>query len=164
VRSREVIEMYLDAGVDRVVIGSAALKDWPWFVSLLKDSALDSGRLALGLDAREGKVAAEGWTQQLETCAADLAGQVSGSGLGAIVYTDIARDGMLAGVNIDATGRIVEATDVDVIASGGVAGIEDVSRCLEIGCAGVIVGKAMYEGKIDLSEAIEVARVGSPTE
>ncbi len=160
IRSREVIDMYLEAGVSRLVIGSAALRDWSWFENLLDDPDLDSAALALGLDARAGQVAAQGWTQQLETTALELARRVSGSGLGAIVYTDIARDGMLAGVSLESTRQIVESTDVGVIASGGVAGIEDIENCLEIGCAGVIVGKALYEGKIDLKQAIGLARTG----
>lgn len=157
IRDRRTIDMYLAAGVSRLVIGSAALKNWAWFESLLDDPDLEASSLALGLDAREGKLAAQGWTEQLETTALDLAGRVAGSKLGAIVYTDIARDGMLKGVNIEATRRIVEATDVGVIASGGVAGQEDIRRCREIGCSGVIVGKAMYEGRLELDQALRAA-------
>lgn len=157
IRDRRTMDMYLGAGVSRLVIGSAAVKNWPWFESLLDDPVLDAGALALGLDAREGKLAAQGWTEQLETTALDLARRVAGSKLGAIVYTDIARDGMLEGVNIDATRRLVEATDVGVIASGGVAGQTDIRRCRDIGCMGVIVGKAMYEGRLKLDQALRAA-------
>lgn len=157
VRDTDRITMLLELGVARLVIGSAALKDWNWFESLLSDPAIPSDRLALGLDARNGYLAAEGWTEQLDLRALDLARQVSGTGLGAIVYTDIARDGMLAGVNIEATAELVEATDVPVIASGGVTTIEDIRRCREIDCGGAILGKALYEQKIELSEALVAA-------
>ncbi len=157
VRDTDRVTMLLALGVSRLVIGSAALKDWSWFESLLSDPAIPSDRLALGLDARNGYLAAEGWTEQLDLRALDLARQVSGSGLGAIVYTDIARDGMLAGVNVDATAELVEATDVPVIASGGVTTLDDIRRCREIGCGGAILGKALYEQKIDLAQALAAA-------
>jgi phosphoribosylformimino-5-aminoimidazole carboxamide ribotide isomerase len=156
VRDRASIDSLLDEGADRLVIGSAALKNWAWFEQLLGEADLP-GRLALGLDAREGRVAAEGWTEQLETTAVELAGRVGGSGLGAIVYTDIARDGMLSGVNVEATAEIVGATDVPVIASGGLSSVEDVRACRDAGCAGAILGRAMYEGKLTLSAALRAA-------
>lgn len=154
VRDRSRIDLLLDAGVDRVVIGSAAMKRWDWFEALLADDSLDTARLALGLDARDGFLAAEGWTEQLDLRAVDLARRVAGSGLGAIVYTDIARDGMLAGVNLSATAEIVAATDVPVVASGGVASLGDLRHCRAIGCGGVILGKAIYEGRIQLPDAL----------
>lgn len=158
VRDRAAIDALLAAGVHRLVVGSAALKNWTWFESLLADDSIDNARLALGLDARDGRVAAEGWTEQLEQRADDFARRVSGSGLGAIVYTDIARDGMLQGVNIEATAAIVEATDVPVIASGGVHDLSDIHQCRKIGCGGVIIGKALYEGKIELTQALAAAK------
>jgi phosphoribosylformimino-5-aminoimidazole carboxamide ribotide isomerase len=157
VRDSQRIRMLLDLGVRRLVIGSAALKNWAWFESLLTDETIPSGRIALGLDARDGLLAAEGWTEQLDLRALDLARQVSGSGLGAIVYTDIARDGMLSGVNVEATAELVDVTDVPVVASGGVSTIEDIRRCREIGCGGAILGKALYERKVDLGEALAAA-------
>lgn len=156
-RNEDVIRQMLSGGADRVVVGSAAVKDWPWFLRLLEKADL-VGKLALGLDARQGLLAVHGWTEQSDTTAEELARQVSGSSLGAIVYTDIARDGMLSGVNVEATARVIQATDVPVIASGGVGSLDDVSRCRDIGCAGVIIGRAWYEGRIDLPEAI--ARAG----
>lgn len=141
----------------RLVIGSAAMKDWPWFESLLGDPRVGAGRLALGLDARNGRLAAQGWTEQLELEAVEVARRVKGSGLGAIVYTDIARDGMLTGVNVEATAQIVAATDVPVIASGGVGSLADVEACGRAGCAGVIIGKAWYEGRVDLAAACRLA-------
>lgn len=156
-RSEEAIRKMYAIGVSRVVVGSAALKDWDWFERLLNDAEL-AGNLALALDARDGKVAAQGWTEQLETTAVELARRVAGSKLGAIVYTDIESDGMLTGVNIKATRQMVEATDVPIIASGGVAGVEDIRQCRRAGCAGAIIGKAYYEGKIDLKDAIAEAQ------
>ncbi len=155
-RDAAAIDAMLADGADRVVVGSAALADWPWFEKLLSDANL-APKLALGLDAREGDLAARGWTAATGLKATDLAARVRGSRLGAIVYTDIARDGLLGGVNIEATAAVIAATDVPVIASGGVASIEDIRRCRRIGCGGAIVGKAYYEGKIELKEAIACA-------
>lgn len=157
-RSDAAVEAMLGLGVARVVVGSAAMKDWAWFERLASRRDL-AGRLALGLDARGGNVAAEGWTEQLDTPARDLARRVRGWSLGAIVYTDIARDGMLAGVNVEATAELAAETDVPVIASGGVTTLDDVRRCREAGCAGAIIGRAYYEGRIDLAEALRIARV-----
>jgi phosphoribosylformimino-5-aminoimidazole carboxamide ribotide isomerase len=156
-RDDRAVERMLNMGARRIVVGSAALKNWAWFESLLSRPAM-AGKLALGLDARDGLLAAHGWTDLTELRAQDLAARVKGSSLGAIVYTDIARDGMLGGVNLAATAAVVAATDVPVIASGGVGSLEDIRSCAKIGCGGVIVGRAYYEGKIDLSEAFEIAR------
>lgn len=155
-RDNDTIGYMLKELADRVVVGSAALKNWAWFEGLLRDREL-AGRLALGLDARGGYLAAEGWTEQLTETAGELAGRVAGSGLGAIVYTDIARDGMLCGVNVEATKELVSATDVPIIASGGIQSIEDILLSREFGCSGVIVGRAYYEGKIDIARAIAEA-------
>ena len=158
VRDSLAIETMRKAGVARVVIGSAAVKNWAWFEGLLQDQTLGGASLALGLDARGGCLAAEGWSEQLSVLAVDLARRVRGSGLGAIVYTDIARDGMLTGANLRSTADLIAETDVPVVASGGVASIDDVLACRQIGCAGVIVGRAWYEGKIDLHLACELAK------
>lgn len=158
IRDTGAVEALRDVGVARLVIGSAAMKNWLWFEGLLSGGAFPAEMFALGLDARDGQLAAEGWTEQLALAATELAGRVCGTGLGAIVYTDIARDGMLTGTNLPATRQIIDATDAPVIASGGVASIEDVRGCREIGCAGVIIGRAWYEGKIDLAQACEIGR------
>ena len=157
-RTDAYIMSLLDEGVDRVVVGSAALKNWKWFEGLLGRPEL-SGKLALGLDARKGKLAADGWTHQVDSTAVEIASVVKGMPLGAIIYTDISRDGMLTGVNIEATAEIIAASSQAVIASGGVAGYEDIGLCRNIGCAGVIIGKAYYEGRIDIAKAIELAGV-----
>jgi phosphoribosylformimino-5-aminoimidazole carboxamide ribotide isomerase len=156
-RSEAAIDAMLSGGADRVVVGSAAMEDWAWFERLAKRADL-TGRLALGLDARGGKLASRGWTRQLKTSAVEIARRTRGWALGAIVYTDIARDGMMTGPNLAATGEIVTATDVPVIASGGVSSLDDVAACKRVGCAGVIVGRAYYEGRIDLAEAIRLGR------
>ena len=155
-RDEAAVDAMLACGVRRVVIGSAALKDWPWFEKLASRPDL-AGRLALGLDARDGRLALHGWTQQVEATAVELAGRVAGWPLGAIVYTDIARDGMMAGVNVEATAEVVAATDVPVIASGGLSTLADVRRCRDIGCSGAIIGRAWYEGAIDLAAAVRAA-------
>jgi len=160
-RDTASVESMLAAGVARVVVGSAALKHWAWFERLVSRGDL-AGAVALGLDAREGRLAIHGWTEQTDLLAVDIARRVRGWGLGAIVYTDIARDGMLEGVNVDATADVIAATDVGVIASGGVATLDDVVRCREIGCSGAIIGRAYYEGRIDLVEAIKAAAGNVP--
>jgi len=155
-RDAATIEAMLGDGVARVVVGSAALENWEWFEGLLSREDL-AGRIALGLDARDGRLAVHGWRKQLDVTAVEIAGRVRGWPLGAIVYTDIARDGMLAGVNVRATASVIGATDVPVVASGGLADLDDVRACKEIGCAGAIVGKAWYDGRIDLARACELA-------
>jgi phosphoribosylformimino-5-aminoimidazole carboxamide ribotide isomerase len=161
IRSDDVARQMIDEGVDRLVIGSAALENWEWFESLVarKDFAV---RIALGLDAREGNLATRGWLTQTKVMATDIAARVKGWPLGAIIYTDIARDGMLTGVNAEALTEMMSVTNVPVIASGGVASLADVKRCKQIGCAGVIVGRAYYEGKIDIREACQAALGQAP--
>ncbi len=155
-RSEEVVRRMLDDGADRVVIGSAAMENWEWFEELL--TRTDMGRqLALGLDARAGKLAIHGWEKLTDAVAVEVARRVTGSDLGAIVYTDITRDGMLGGANLEAATELVSATDVPIIVAGGVSSIEDVRQLRTIGSRGVIIGKAYYEGKIDLAEAIAEA-------
>jgi phosphoribosylformimino-5-aminoimidazole carboxamide ribotide isomerase len=155
-RSDKAVDAMIEAGADRVVVGSAAMRDWAWFERLARRDDLVA-KVALGLDAREGMLAAYGWTEQTTLRAVDMARRVNGWPLGAIVYTDIARDGMLQGVNIEATGEIVRSCDVPVIASGGVTDIDDIRRCRQIGCGGAIVGKAWYDGRIDLARAFAAA-------
>jgi len=138
------------------VVGSAALANWPWFERLVQRADL-LGRIALGLDAREGRLAIKGWTEATEETAAELAERVRDRPVAAIIYTDIARDGMLLGPNIPATAELVEAADVPVIAAGGVSSLDDLAQCKAIGCAGVVVGRAYYEGKIDLRLALKLA-------
>lgn len=155
-RDEGTIEVMLQTGVARAVVGSQALSDWPWFERLVARPDL-VGRIALALDARGGRLAVHGWKNQTNLAAPQVARRTRGWPLGAIIYTDIDRDGMLEGVNFDATAELIASTDVPVIASGGVGSLEDVARCKQIGCAGVIIGRAYYEGRIDLKRAIELA-------
>jgi phosphoribosylformimino-5-aminoimidazole carboxamide ribotide isomerase len=157
IRDDQSVSAALELGVTRVIIGSAALKNWAWFTALVgrKDMA---GKVVLGVDARDGKLAAHGWTEATDLDVMTVAEQARNLPLAAIVYTDIRRDGMLCGPDLATTQRIVAQTALPVIASGGMSSLDDVAACGKIGCAGVILGRSLYEGKIDLAEAIKVAR------
>jgi len=161
IRTRRSIMQLLDAGATRVIIGTRSLEDWDWFRDTVHQQAL-AGKIVLGIDARDGKLAVRGWTEQTDVAAVDVASRVRGWALAAIVYTDISRDGMLAGPNLDRTQEIAESTDVPVIASGGVTSIDDVRRLTALPVAGAIIGRALYEGKIDLAEAIRAAGFQPP--
>ncbi len=154
VRDMRTVAGWLDKGVSRVIIGTAALKD-PDFVR--EAARLYPGRVAVGIDARDGRVAVEGWAMQSDVSALDLGRIFEDSGVAAIIYTDIARDGALQGLNIMQTVALAEALSIPVIASGGLASIEDVKRLLEPDCAklaGAISGRALYDGRLDAAEAL----------
>ena len=153
IRSRESAARYLDMGVRWVIIGTQAVKD-PEFVGALCGQY--PGQVIVGIDAKDGKVATEGWAEVSAVRAVDLARRFAEAGVAAIVYTDIARDGMLSGVNVDATRELAEAGGIPVIASGGVATLADVqalARHARSGIVGAITGRAIYEGTLDLAEA-----------
>jgi phosphoribosylformimino-5-aminoimidazole carboxamide ribotide isomerase len=154
VRSREKIAELLDLGLSRLVVGTRALKEPDWFRQVCRDFP---GRLVLGIDARGGMVATDGWLETSETSAVDLARQFADEPLAAIVYTDIATDGMMAGPNVEAMAEMQNAVSLPVVASGGVTTIDDVRRLTEVGMAACIIGRALYEGTINLPEALEVA-------
>jgi phosphoribosylformimino-5-aminoimidazole carboxamide ribotide isomerase len=158
IRDRAAIEAWLDAGISRVILGTAALRD----PALVKDAAkTHPGRIAVGIDARDGKVAVEGWAETSEITALDLARRFEDAGVAAIVFTDIARDGMLQGVNIEATARLANSVRIPVIASGGVAGIDDISALKaahEPNILGVVIGRALYDGRIDPRSVLALAR------
>jgi phosphoribosylformimino-5-aminoimidazole carboxamide ribotide isomerase len=160
IRSTADIDHLLDAGVQRVVVGTQAMEDWPWFEKLAHLPRY-ADHLVLALDARDGLVATRGWTASAGRVAADVARQVSGWKLAAILYTDVAKDGMLAGPNIEQTRLIAQAGDVPVIASGGVGDISHIRQLTQLPIWGVIVGRSLYEGKVDLAEAIRVAAEAS---
>ena len=152
IRDEETIKMYINLGVDRVILGSVAVKN-PQFV---KDMA-KKYPIAVGIDAIDGMVAVEGWAQVSTMKATTLAKEFANAGVKAIICTDISKDGMLCGVNVDFTQEIALASGIETIASGGVRDIEDIKRCKENGnVAGVIVGKAFYEGTINLEEAFGI--------
>jgi phosphoribosylformimino-5-aminoimidazole carboxamide ribotide isomerase len=157
IRSQEIIAAYLEAGVARLVVGSVAIEQPEAFAEMTRAFP---GRLVLGLDAREGLVASRGWLDTSEQLAVDLARQSADLPLAAIVYTDIARDGMLQGPNLPALRAMVEASPHPVVASGGIAGSDDLRAVAATGAAGCIVGRALYDGGLSLAEAITAAGEG----
>ncbi len=159
IRDMKTVENYFRMGISRVILGTAALKDRRFVVNACKTN---SGRIILGIDASNGKVAVEAWTEEMTESALEVAKSYEGYDLDAIVYTDIKRDGMEVGVNIEATENLAESVDIPVIASGGVSSIQDIERLLEIekfGVVGVIIGKALYNGTLHLEDAINISRV-----
>jgi phosphoribosylformimino-5-aminoimidazole carboxamide ribotide isomerase len=153
VRDEAAIRAALDAGAERVIVGTRALQDWAWFEALVRQPA-HAHRIALGLDARLGKLAVHGWTRDTERLALDVVQATDGWPLAAIVYTDIGRDGLLLGPNLRAIGAVAAAASVPVVASGGVSDLEDVRRLAEMKLAGIVIGRALYERAIDLAEAL----------
>jgi phosphoribosylformimino-5-aminoimidazole carboxamide ribotide isomerase len=154
IRDLDTIESYLDAGVTYIVIGTAAVKN-PGFLS---DACYAfPGHIIAGLDAKDGKVAVEGWSKLTGHDVVDLARKYEEYGIEALIYTDIGRDGMMSGVNIDATLRLAQATKTPIIASGGLNSVEDIqavcARLVPEGVIGAIAGRALYEGKLDLKKA-----------
>jgi len=154
IRELGTVDLYLGMGVRWVILGTAALKNRDFVVEACRRHP---GRVILGIDAREGRVAVEGWTEATGADVLDVARQYEGMGLAALVYTDIGRDGMESGVNVPATERLARQIGIPVIASGGVAGIGDIDKLMAAACPGilgVITGKALYTGALDLEEAI----------
>ncbi|NPV03767.1 MAG: 1-(5-phosphoribosyl)-5-[(5-phosphoribosylamino)methylideneamino]imidazole-4-carboxamide isomerase [Syntrophaceae bacterium] len=154
IRELDTVDFYLGVGVRWVILGTAALKNRDFVVEACRRHP---DRVILGIDAREGKVAVEGWTEATGADVLEVARQYEGIGLAALVYTDISRDGMESGVNVAATERLARQVAIPVIASGGVAGIGDIDRLMAAACPGilgVITGKALYTGALDLEQAI----------
>ena len=154
IRSLEAVDHALATGVDRVILGTVALRD----PELVREAAKRyPGRIVVGIDAKDGRVAVEGWLETSETRAVDLAPRFEEAGVAAIVYTDIARDGMLTGPNIEATAELADAVSIPVIVSGGVSSEDDLLRSAGHagrGIAGAIVGRALYTGAVDLASAL----------
>jgi phosphoribosylformimino-5-aminoimidazole carboxamide ribotide isomerase len=158
IRDMATIEGWLGKGVNRVIVGTAAVRN-PDLVR--QAAALAPARVAVGLDARDGKVAVQGWAEGSELTALDVARRFEDAGVAAIVYTDIARDGMLRGLNLDSTIALAEAVSIPVIASGGFASLDDVRALLEPrarGLEGAIVGRALYDGRLDVAEALRLTK------
>ena len=155
IRDRAAIDGWLEAGITRVILGTAALRD----PALVKEAArAHPGRIAVGIDAKDGRVAVEGWAKTSELTAAELARRFEDAGVAAIIFTDIARDGMLQGANVAATAALAASTSIPVIASGGVAGISDIEAlAAEPKIAGVVIGRALYDGRIDPKAALSAA-------
>ncbi len=158
IRDRAAIEAWLARGIARIVLGTAAVRD----PGLVREAARAwPGRIAVGIDARAGKVAVQGWGEATEMAAIDLARRFEDAGVAAIIYTDIDRDGILAGLNHEATGVLARAVSIPVIASGGLASLDDVRRLLQpeyAMLAGAIVGRALYDGRLDAGEALQLVR------
>ncbi|MGQ9688117.1 MAG: 1-(5-phosphoribosyl)-5-[(5-phosphoribosylamino)methylideneamino]imidazole-4-carboxamide isomerase [Desulfobaccales bacterium] len=157
-RNLDTIALYLEMGIDRLILGTAVLKE-----PELAARALQAypGRIALGLDAKDGLLAVEGWTETTRRTAVDVARELAPLKPAAIIYTDISRDGVKRGINLEATRTLAQATDIPIIASGGVSSLEDIKALLPfepLGVIGVITGRALYDGNLDLKEAIRVAR------
>jgi phosphoribosylformimino-5-aminoimidazole carboxamide ribotide isomerase len=157
IRDLDTIERYLDDGVSFVIIGTAAVKN-PGFLHEACDAF--PGHIIVGLDAKDGQVATDGWSRLTKHDVIDLARRFQDYGVEAVIYTDIGRDGMMTGVNIEATVRLAQALSIPVIASGGLNSLEDVRRLCEVeaeGISGAITGRAIYEGKLDFAEAVKLA-------
>jgi phosphoribosylformimino-5-aminoimidazole carboxamide ribotide isomerase len=158
IRDREGIDRWLDAGIARVVLGTVALRN-PELVR--EASRAYPGRVAVGIDARDGKVAVEGWAETSEISTGELALRFADCGVAAIVFTDIARDGTGEGVNVEATAALAGFVDIPVIASGGVASVSDLSALACVtNVAGAIVGRALYDGRINPADALLFNTVG----
>jgi len=162
IRCLEDIQQLLEAGVSRVILGTKALEDWDWFADLVHREEL-AQKLALGLDARDGLLAVRGWTDQTAQSALELSRRVQGWPLAAIIYTDISKDGMLAGANLEATEELARATDVPIIAAGGVTTEADVRALAQLPLAGIIIGRALYEGRITIPQALKIVQKHSST-
>ena len=159
-RDREGIEFWLGAGVTRVILGTAAVRN----PQLVKESAKAyPDKIAVGIDAREGKVAVEGWAEASSLSAVELARSFEDAGVAAIIFTDIVRDGMLQGVNLEATAELARAVSIPVIASGGVRSADDIKKLRETGAgiAGVVIGRALYDGRVVPGDALSAA-TGTP--
>jgi len=154
-RDEATIKQLIDMGVERVIIGTKAVSDFAWFSRMAEKFA---GRIALGLDGRGSKVATHGWTQDSPQLLLDFAAEAAKLPLAAIIYTDITKDGMMAGPNFERTQALIETVDLPVIASGGVNSIEDIRKLAELGASAAIIGRSLYEGTLKLSDAIQAAK------
>lgn len=155
IRNMDTVKKYIDAGVDRVILGTAAVTD----KDFLKEAVAAYGsKIAVGVDLKDGYVAIKGWTEVSQITASDFFRQMQDIGVTAIICTDISKDGAMEGTNRQLYKELSEEFDVDLIASGGVSSIEDVKALAEMNIYGAIIGKAYYTGAIDLAEAIEVAK------
>ena len=151
IRNLETIETYLSGGLSRVILGTSAVNNREMLVSALKEY---KGKIAVGIDAKDGKVAIHGWEKTSDFTAVEFAREVESLGTKTIIYTDISRDGMLKGPNHQAMKEMADSVSMDVIASGGVSRLTDIVDLKQTGVSGVIVGKALYTGNVDLKEAI----------
>lgn len=157
IRTRAQVERWLEEGVSRVILGTAAVRD----PDLVKECCREfPGQIAVGIDARGGRVAVEGWTQDTNVDAVELAKIFEDAGVAAIIYTDISRDGTGKGVNVEETAALARSTRIPVIASGGVGSVEDIRRVRDAGLPGIIIGKAFYNKSVSPQAALEAAMEG----
>ena len=157
IREESSIKQFLDMGVERVIIGTKAVSDFDWFGQMAEKF---SGKLVLALDARGSKVSTHGWTKDHPQHLLEFAAEAAKLPLAAIIYTDITKDGMMSGPNLEKTKALADAVDIPVVASGGVKDIDDVKNLVELGgIEAAIVGRALYEKTIDLAEAIEATKI-----
>ena len=154
VRDQATIEMWLEAGLLRLAIGTKALREPEWFCEMCQRFP---HKLALGIDARDGRVATDGWLETSDVMATELAARYENEPIAAIIYTDIAKDGMMAGPNLTAMVEMQQATKLPLIASGGVTTADDVHALSQIGVAGCIIGRTLYEGNLTIADAIAAA-------
>ncbi|WP_146402376.1 1-(5-phosphoribosyl)-5-[(5-phosphoribosylamino)methylideneamino]imidazole-4-carboxamide isomerase [Pseudobythopirellula maris] len=157
IRDEQSISELLDFGVDRLVVGTSAIKHTDWFQEVVRKFP---GKLVLGIDARDGRVATDGWLETSDLGAVELAQRFSDEPLAAIVYTDIATDGMMRGPNVEAMAEMQRAVSVPVVASGGVTTAQDVRELADAGLAACIIGRALYEGSLTMADAIAAAGDG----
>jgi phosphoribosylformimino-5-aminoimidazole carboxamide ribotide isomerase len=156
IRQEDSIKQLLDIGIQRVIIGTKAVSDFEWFAAMAEKY---SGKIALGLDARGSKLATDGWTKEDQQTVLEFAIKAAKLPLAAIIYTDITKDGMMAGPNLERTKQIADSVDIPVIASGGVNSIEDIKKLAQLGnIKAAIIGRALYEGTLKLSDAIKAAK------
>jgi phosphoribosylformimino-5-aminoimidazole carboxamide ribotide isomerase len=156
IRNEDSIKQLLDVGVERVIIGTKAVTDFKWFSEMVDKFA---GKIVLGLDARGSKVVTHGWTEGHYHDLMDFAADAAKLPLAAIIYTDVTKDGMMEGPNFEKTKAVADLVNVPLIASGGVNNINDITKLLELGCIeAVIIGRALYEGTINLSDAIQAVK------
>jgi len=154
-RDEPSIEHLLDIGVERVIIGTKAVSDFEWFSQIAKKFG---GKIVLGLDARGSKVATHGWTQDSPQQLLEFAAEAAKLPIAAIIYTDISRDGMMTGPNLEKTKTLIQTVDVPIIASGGVKDLDDIKKLAELDAEAVIIGRALYEGTLDLADAIRTCK------
>ena len=154
-RDEASIRQLFDIGVERAIIGTKAVSDFEWFGQMAEKF---SGKIVLGLDARGSKISTEGWLEDSSESLLEFVTKAAKLPLAAIIYTDITKDGMMEGPNLERTKALVEAVDIPVVASGGVTTVADIKKVAEIGAAAAIIGRSLYEGTITLTDAIKAAK------
>ena len=155
IRNMETVDLYLQAGAGRVILGTAALKDEAF---LLQAVERWGKRIAVGVDARDGKVATEGWLHTSDTDSFDFCARLRDMGVGAVIYTDISRDGAMSGCNLEAYARLAKIEGLDIVASGGISTLKEICVLRDMGIYGAILGKALYSGALELADALAAAK------